>query len=689
MATIRIPGPESVPNVPVARDLDRNVRASAATFGAGIGHEVAQFGDTLAAIGTRLARERQSAEDGVYSNTFATEYDPRARKEYLEAQKQFPDGGEGFTANLNERLDRAAKETHASLAQRGLRASAGTMARVASHESSQRRNYLVSGVTWEHNQKVAALNAQLDTNVDKIEERALATGDVDSGLRDIDGVVAAQRAILPADKLKERSDGYRDRVILAAINGAIQNGDLDRARELNGKYYGRVPGDATEGGKPPQTPDAGKALRIAQRIDAAAGVERRAMQGDIKDDLASVTDTGKGLPHLTPERVTRVLGREGADQWLRARQEGLTFWEATRDFENLPTDKIYEAAETLAPKAGVQGYTSQRALYDAAIKKADAIAKLRFEDPAAAVSNDPEVRAAQPGANFNDPASVKRLVTARLAAQERLNIPEGDRSPITRGEGLGLTAEMRTMLPGQERDILGRIAERFQTTFGDLADEAFEFALRARRIDAETAKVASRFAKKLGLGQMPTREDAQQVDQTSEVDAADRAIGATPAPPYAAPGSEPEMAPPPFEQRAKEQGRVPPSRAISYLRNNPHTAEQFDKEFGAGSAKKILEGYSAATPQRFLGADDENRITSGGWPSGQVGPGQFRQIGIEMARQSEEAQDPFEAMEQFMAANRIDPEAFDAWLRSRPQSQNVVDRRKEKPRRPKPPSARN
>jgi hypothetical protein len=145
--------------------------------------------------------------------------------------------------------------------------------------------------------------------------------------------------------------------------------------------------------------------------------------------------------------------------------------------------------------------------------------------------------------------------------------------------------------------------------FGEDADQAFAHALRAHKVSAETAQIAVRVMRKLGLGQAPTEGDAQQVDQPHELDAADRAIGR----PWQSPPSggwadrmaegglamgAPEMAQPTAPQPKPFGPDLPDvkPRAIEFLLKHPETAAAFDREYAQpGLAKKVLEKYSAAT----------------------------------------------------------------------------------------------
>lgn len=266
--------------------------------------------------------------------------------------------------------------------------------------------------------------------------------------------------------------------------------------------------------------------------------------------------------------------------------------------------------EARAPTPGQPGYADDARRQEDLGKAMHEIQVKRRDDPAGAVGRDATVVNALAGYDKNKPETFRPIAAARLAAQEALGIDEEYRSPISKDEALKLTAPLRTMLPGQERQVLTAMGQKFEQLFGPDAEHAFAYALRAHKVDAETAQTAARIMKKLGIGQELTTGEAGDLDTARETAAADRAVTAT-APQSAAGwfaqsaealgnadfpgGTASPSAPKPF---GPELPVVPP-RAIEYLLANPATAAAFDKQFGkAGLAKELLEKYSAAAGQQ-------------------------------------------------------------------------------------------
>ncbi|MDH2400457.1 hypothetical protein QCM77_10980 [Bradyrhizobium sp. SSUT18] len=339
--------------------------------------------------------------------------------------------------------------------------------------------------------------------------------------------------------------------------------------------------------------------RRYSHAESETAMETQRVEGLVKSDLSSMLTTGRGVDDLNPYRVQHALGATAAQKWDDDRNDALATWSATHDLPSLTNAQIEDRLNSIAPKAGDPDFIRKQAVYTATNEAAVALRKQRDTDPAATVKADPLVKAAEaaPGGD----GSVRNLVEARLAAQTRAGIPKENQSPITHEEAITLTRPLRTMLPGQERDVLTSMAQKFQSTFGDHADSAFAFALRAHKVDTEVAQVAARLIKKLGLGQLPDAEDARAVEGAAEIGAAQRAVGSMSSGDIAVQSGVPGFGMGPDQQlvdagaaaraAAQKAGVSLPVRAVMDLRANPKLSVDFDRKYGAGAAAKILEAY--------------------------------------------------------------------------------------------------
>lgn len=334
-------------------------------------------------------------------------------------------------------------------------------------------------------------------------------------------------------------------------------------------------------------------LQTQRQADSENALEEYTVKQSVKNDLASTLATGQGDMSLDAERVRKVIGSQGVLQWQNAREDAHATWVNTHDLSSLSEAQIDERLKALEPTGGAPDYQRRQTILEAVQTKADEVRKTRQVDPAGSVKDDPEVtKAAEIAAKSPDDPNAFRLLSAtRMAAQEKVGIPEDMRSPITRAEAIALTVPLRRMLPGQEREVLTDLGEDFKKKFGDEADTAFAYALRVHKVEGEVAKQAARVMKKLGLGDVPDREDARAVDNASEVSAARTAVTAVSTAPTIDPMTGVPMSAPSGAYTPEKGSPTPPARAIDMLRADPSLAPAFDRKYGGGSSKRIFDKY--------------------------------------------------------------------------------------------------
>jgi hypothetical protein len=340
--------------------------------------------------------------------------------------------------------------------------------------------------------------------------------------------------------------------------------------------------------------------------------DTHAVKGLIEDDVASLRQTGEGVPDPVglSERIRRIYGENGVGEWQAHREEASAFYGATHDRATLTETEMEQRLGELEPKAGTPNFARMQRIHDEVAKDYTRLRKEREDDPAGSVAGDTTVKKLHAASDPNKPETMQALVEARLSAQNAAGIPEEARSPITRHEALALTAPLRRMLPGQERETVGAMAQQFQQMFGSHADQAFAYALRVHKVDAETSAAAARVVKKLALGEPVAPEEARMADTETDIKAADAAVKGTPSnqpPPFGAQrkGENPGRAI--VKGRKGEEGKggegkpvppPPPADDIVALRNNPSLADRFDAKYGPGTAKKILDAYPVAANRR-------------------------------------------------------------------------------------------
>lgn len=315
----------------------------------------------------------------------------------------------------------------------------------------------------------------------------------------------------------------------------------------------------------------------------------------IQDDLASISATGKELvdPDLTENRVSELLGKDKAAAWMQQREAARRLHAQTSDFESIPATEIEERLAKLAPEAGKEGFATAQEAYELAAKKATKVLKMREDDPANAVNNDPDVLAARKAYNPQQPNAGVALVEARLAAQERVGLPALARSPVTNAEARSLGAGLEGGLPTQTRERIEGLLTGLQATYGKHADEVLVAVMGQVTKNKELAEQVAGMAKKFARGQQPAVSDAVKLDTTTDAANASRGMSGF------------DMAQVALDQQAdaataananftskREIPEFKPKQpitaeAIRGLLDDPATAPAFDETYGSGAAAHV------------------------------------------------------------------------------------------------------
>ena len=343
-------------------------------------------------------------------------------------------------------------------------------------------------------------------------------------------------------------------------------------------------------------------LNDVRKADSDAALEQYQVKSAIEDDIASMRSTGTGLNSINPETVARNFGSKVAQEWQDRRNDAHSAWVVTHDMSSLTDAQMSQRLASIAPKAGEGDFTRKQAIYSEAVKAADAVRKQRATDPAGSVNDDPAVRQANEAYNAKDPETYKAVIDARMAAQGRAGIPVEAQSPITKSEASAMTAPLRQMLPGQEKQTVEAVVNQFKQVYGDKADQALAYALGVSRVDDETSQQVAGVLRKLAKGAVPTRQEIDASRTGADVSAADKAVTAVRPANRIDPAwntlrsmsdqgtDQPSEATIPA-QAPKPTGVNVPAKAIRDLRANPDLASDFDAKYGKGASKRIFDAY--------------------------------------------------------------------------------------------------
>lgn len=330
--------------------------------------------------------------------------------------------------------------------------------------------------------------------------------------------------------------------------------------------------------------------------------QKAEFEGRVQDSTAEALQTGGTSKPVPYEDFVRQYGQSAGTVKYRDYQADLQFAADRQSFETMPEGQIQARIDSLMPEPGVEGFAHRMQQVERLRKYAIDLEKQRRDDPGGAVSRQAPVKAALAQYDPRNPATFKPVALARQAAQEALGIEKPYQSPITKAEALKLTIPMATMLPGQEKETITRVAKQFTDMFGDQAEQAFSYAMRARKMDTETAQIAGRLAMKMSKGEVISSADAAALDDARAMDAAEMAMGSSrpgapplpPRPPRATPrviGNPEDMDDPMAAAGGDIAARNIPPAAIRFLLENPGQAADFDKKYGQGRARKIIEQY--------------------------------------------------------------------------------------------------
>lgn len=415
---------------------------------------------------------------------------------------------------------------------------------------------------------------------------------------------------IPQTVVDAAKTGYPAAIATAIRGLSGHNNGINRSRraqEANNIVAGGAPEPSTQADQiaevqaknlPPQAEAAAIArINKSHVLQQATETKRKAeFKQRVDDGLAEAFNTGQPPSNpMTEGDFTKHLGPDDGAAKYAEYQSNIIYGIDRKSFDTMSDVEQSQFINARAPQLGARGYAHAVNRQAQLEKDAAQIQKNRREDPAGSVAQNGAVQGALARYDEKVPESFKPVADARLAAQERLGIDPEFRSPITKAEALKLTAPLRTMLPGDESKVLQQMGTKFQKMFGDQADEAFSYAIRAHKVDAEVAQQAANIVRKLRDGVPLVPSAVAPMDDAKERAAADRAVRGF-APPTA-PGRAPlRTVDNPAEAESPPVPKPPnvPPAAIEFLLKNPGSDAAFDKKYGPGRAKALREKFPVA-----------------------------------------------------------------------------------------------
>lgn len=343
------------------------------------------------------------------------------------------------------------------------------------------------------------------------------------------------------------------------------------------------------------------------------------------------------------DKARRVLLPNVLAQWQTKKDRATLKRDSLRALKDMPEDQADQHIRSIGrdPRTGEEradiGYATIRAVRVQAEKEFEKIREQRRKDPAAAVSNSPEMRRAvasmqgRPGAvsvgvdEYGDPvidtqnltpqqqrAASQQLVESSLAAQERLGISKANQRTISKRQAEKLL-DMRNpseLTSQQQKEALTAAAERANRQFGSEmgervlrdalvlafhpnADNLRDYTRRGQSVFRDSAAAEERFnlVAKQAFGRSITPQDMGRVQMLDRLDAMPSILpepgtGMDPGRPYIGQ---------PYQSPIRET-RKPNERQtqllLQQISTNPAQAqklrEDFDAKFGDGAAMRVI-----------------------------------------------------------------------------------------------------
>jgi hypothetical protein len=365
-----------------------------------------------------------------------------------------------------------------------------------------------------------------------------------------------------------------------------------------------------------------------QELDSSLEVIRQTGEPPVFDGGMTALDRAKKSQSFTPKQLEAYNQKWDAAQLEHKMIGGL---------DEMTPDQMGQHLEQFTPDPKSSGYKSMIDAQKRAETQQNKILSMRDKDPALAVNGFGEVQQAyremenrkQPitkiaGVDVEQPVissqdAWKSVISARLAAQERVGIPEPARSPVTEKEAqdlLGLGKNPDAVLavdPNKATTHLKEAAARAQLLYGpEYGSQAFRSAIRFL-VKGQTARdTAVGMISKISRGEALTASDAALYEQEKtfmpmrqfgQLLGAEQGLNAGDLPgaePYsgwggrngnlARDGREQVMDPrfnPPASMRASTP--LPTRDQIKMIQDHPENWREVDAVFGPGTAARAMQ----------------------------------------------------------------------------------------------------
>lgn len=352
--------------------------------------------------------------------------------------------------------------------------------------------------------------------------------------------------------------------------------------------------------------------RLRGAFDRLADVDARdALVADLGSDDGGADRIFAGME---PEAREKIVGELRAaveterDNVKRTTLQAVAS-RALDGIEMATEDDIALRLDAAYPQPGDPYFDEKAKIYDRTAKTAELVRRRRLADPAGSVMHAPAVQAARAARVAGDPASEQAYVAAVMAAQTAVGVQ--DPSALSVGEARQLFAMVARAGPDQIQGKMGELAAHLARTYGPLADRVMLDVLRAGSGDPRSAGIAQSVLRSVATGEAISPGDLERYGIENDAGLAERmfqdggvsyrdSTGESWMPlgeGGEGEGEEGDGNRPPGRNAARPfSKRRPPIAAMHELAQNPSFAEDFDAEYGDGSAEAVLKAYDPTEP---------------------------------------------------------------------------------------------
>lgn len=354
-------------------------------------------------------------------------------------------------------------------------------------------------------------------------------------------------------------------------------------------------------------------VKLADQQKQEMEVATTQAEQTIAQDVANLEQTGQSsIPsgdfEAQSQQIFTLVGPEKYAKWMEDRAVAQRAYEYTNDMDGLTEAAISTRLEALTPKGGADAVVQTR-VFEAASKKAEAVLKARADDPALAVQQLPEIKAAAPEVDWQNADSVQGYLAQVEAAQIMLNT---GRALLPKAQATQLGQQIRNVLrtsPAPD-EAAKSFLSAMEPIYGRFTDDVFMQAyetLLEKDLSKDTRTLVSDLALQwaretpgmtgwrhstandmMSTDMQPALDETAKAEERSTLGRAFDWLTNAP-PPAPPPPAAPELPPAPRARPITVDG-VPAEAVDAYMQNagNPKIQSMFRRTYG-GDAIKALQ----------------------------------------------------------------------------------------------------